>query len=43
MDGKPEYVTLAILKELLDDLKQEIGNFRKDVEDVKISLQLSQG
>ena len=58
MDGKPEYVTLAIVKELLeaqdrayrttlqllmDDMKQEIRNLRKDVEDVKLSLQFSQG
>ena len=58
MDGKPEYVTLAIVKELLeaqdhsccttlqllmDDMKQEIRNLRKDAEDVKISLQFSQG
>ena len=58
MDGKVEYVTLAIVKELLeaqdrsyrttlqllmDDMKQEITNLRKDVEDVKISLQFSQG
>ena len=56
MDGKPEYVTLAIVKELLeaqdrsyrttlqllmDDMKQEIRNLRKDVEDVKLSLQFS--
>ena len=58
MDGKPEYVTLAVVKELLeaqgrsyrtilqllmDDMKQEIRNFRKDVEDVKLSLQFNQG
>ena len=58
MDGKPEYVTLAIVKELLeaqdrsyrttlqllmDDMKQEIRNLRKDVENVKLSLQFSQG
>ena len=28
---------------LMDDMKQEIRNLRKDVEDVKISLQFSQG
>ena len=48
MDGKPGYVTLAIVKELLeakghfycitlqllmDDMKQEIGKLRKDIED----------
>ena len=58
MDGKPEYVILAIVKELLeaqdrsyrttlqllmDDMRQEIRNLRKDVQDVKISLQFSQG
>ena len=58
MDGKPEYVTLAIVKELLeaqdcsycttlqllmDDMKQEIRNLREDIEDVKLSLQFSQG
>ena len=52
MDGKPEYITLAIVKELLeaqdrsyhttlqllmDDMKQEIRNLRKDVEDAKIN------
>ena len=57
MDGKPEYVTLAIVKELLeaqdrayrttlqllmDDMKQEIRNLRKDAEDVKLSQQFSQ-
>ena len=57
MDGKPEYVTLATVKKLLeaqdrsscatlqllmDDMKQEIRNLRKDVEDVKINLQFSQ-
>ena len=56
MDGKLQYVTLAIVKELLeaqdcsccttlqllmDDMKQEIRNLRKDIEDVKISLQFS--
>ena len=58
MDSKPEYVTLAIVKELLegqdrsyrttlqllmDDMKQEVRNLRKDFEDVKLSLQFSQG
>ena len=58
MNGKPEYVTLAIVKEqleaqdrsyrttlqlLMDDMKQEISNLRKDVEDVKICLQFNQG
>ena len=58
MEGKPEYVSLTVVKELLEtqdrsyrttlhifvkDMKQELRMIRKDVEDLKVSLQFSQG
>ena len=58
MEGKSEYVSLAVVKELLEtqdrscrttlqifveDMKRELPTIRKDVEDLKVSLQYSQG
>ena len=55
MEGKSEYVSLAVVKEAQDrsyrttlqifvqDMKQELRMIRKDVEDLKVSLQFSQG
>ena len=55
MEGKSEYVSLTVVKEAQDrsyrttlqifvqDMKQELRMIRKDVEDLKVSLQFSQG
>ena len=57
MEGKSEYVSLAVVKERLktrdrlyrttlqtfvEDMKQELRTIHKDVEELKVSLQLGE-